>query len=83
MVRTVLSEGEFKDVLGGVILDSKMGVLLFAKERRDVMGRIGGGGLAASPRRSSGNAGRGESHCPRQGNCGPPLGSVGRNEVRR
>ena len=38
---------------GGVRPDSGMGVMLFAKDTREVLGRLGGR-RAASPRRSGG-----------------------------
>ena len=51
LLRTLLLEGGCGDVTGGVRLESRTGVLLSAEERREVMGRLGGGGKA-SPRRS-------------------------------
>ena len=40
----VLDEGEYGDVASDVRPDSGTGVLLSSKERREVLGRIGGGG---------------------------------------
>ena len=34
-------------------------------------------------KRSGGNSGEGKSRCPQRGCRGPPLRSVGRNEIRR
>ena len=51
LVCTFLLEGECRDVAGGVRLESGTGILLSAEERREVLGRIGGG-RAAPPRRS-------------------------------
>ena len=48
-----LSEGECGDMAGGVRPESGTGVLLSTEERREVLGRIRGGGTA-SPRRSGG-----------------------------
>ena len=62
--------------------DSETGVLLFAKEMREVLGRMGGEGTAFL-RRSGGNDGRGESRFPRQGHRGPPLRSIRSNKIRR
>ena len=62
--------------------DSGTGVMISTKERREVLGRIRGGGKAL-PRRSGGNAGGGESRCLQLGCCGPPIDSVGRNKIRR
>ena len=45
------------------------------------MGRLGGEGTA-SLRRSGGNAGRGESLCPRRWCRNPLIVSVGRNKIR-
>ena len=53
LVCTFLSEGECGDVAGGVRTDSGTVVLLSAKETREVLGRLGGGGTAL-PRRSGG-----------------------------
>ena len=53
MVRTFLSEGECRDVAGGARLESRTGIPLSAEETREVLGRLGGGGMA-SPRRSGG-----------------------------
>ena len=44
MLRTFLSERDCRDVAGGVRLDSKTCVLISAKERREVLGRLGGEG---------------------------------------
>ena len=44
MVRTFLSEGESRDVSGGVSPDSGTGVLLSSEERREVLSQIEGGG---------------------------------------
>ena len=81
LVLTFLSKGECRDVAGDVRPDSGTGVLLSAAERSEVLGRIGGG-WTASPRKSGGNAGEGESRCTRQECHDPPLGIVGRNEIR-
>ena len=48
LVRTFLSEGESRDVAGGVRPESGMGVLLSVDKRREVMGRLGGGGRGLS-----------------------------------
>ena len=66
LVRTLLSEGECRDVAGGVRPESRMGVLISAEESREVLGRLGGGG-GGLPRRRGGRAGGGESRCPRRG----------------
>ena len=43
--------------------DSRTGIMLSSEERREVLVRIGRG-EGSYPRRSGGNAGRGESRCP-------------------
>ena len=63
LVRMFLSDGGCRDVANGVMPYSGTGILLYAKKRREVLGRIGGR-RAASPRRTGGNAGGGESRCP-------------------
>ena len=82
LVHTFLSEGEFRDVAGGVRLEFGTGVLISTKERREVLGRLRGGG-AALLRSSGSNAGGGESFCPRRRHHGLPLRSVIRNKIRR
>ena len=42
LVRTFLSERECGDVAGNVIPDCGTGVIISTKERRKVLGRIGG-----------------------------------------
>ena len=44
LVRTFLSEGECKDVAGGVMPHSGTGVSLSAEATREVLGRLRGGG---------------------------------------
>ena len=44
LVRTFLSEGECRDVASGTRPESRTCILIYAKERREVLGRIGGGG---------------------------------------
>ena len=44
MVHTFLLEGEFRDVAGGVRPEYGTGVLNSTKERREVLGRLRGGG---------------------------------------
>ena len=51
LVHTFLSEGKLGDVAGGVRPDSRTGVMLSTKERKDVLGWIGGGETDL-PRRS-------------------------------
>ena len=81
-MRKFLSEGQCRDLADGVRPDSRTGVLLSSEERREVLGRLGGGGTALL-RRSGKTVGGEESCYPRQGCCGLPLGSVGRNKRRR
>ena len=55
MVRTFLSEGEWRDVAGGVRPDSRTGVLLSAKDRSEGMVRLrGGDGSLAEEKRQRG-----------------------------
>ena len=55
LVRTLLLEGECGDMAGDVRPDSGMGVLLSIKERREVLGRLGGGGAALLIRSGGGD----------------------------
>ena len=57
LVCTFLSEGGCRDVTGGARPDSGTGVLLYAEERREVLGRIGGGG-EGQPRQGEAAGGR-------------------------
>ena len=51
LVCTFLSEEECRDVSGGLRPESRTGVLISAEERREVLGRIGGGGGLAKEKR--------------------------------
>ena len=81
LVHTILSEGECRDVAGGVRPDSRTGVLLSDKETREVLGRLRGGGSLAEEKRQGGQTnGDGEDGPPtqlgrqRQGPQGGPNG---------
>ena len=54
MVCTFLLEGWCRDMVGGVRPDSGMGVLLSSKDRREVLGRLGGGGGLTEEKRWGG-----------------------------
>ena len=79
MVCTFLLKGECRDLAGGVRPDSGTVVLLYAKERREVLVRIRGGGTAL-PRRSggggqaNGDGERGPSPATREAEPGTPMG---------